>query len=485
MGLKAKAFNGAKWTAFSTACIVGIGLLQMAILARLIGPKEFGLLSAAMVIIALADTLSDFGISNSIIQKKDISQDELTSLYWFNVGVGFLVFLIFFVCGKQIAAFLNLPGLNKLIELISIAFLFIPHGQQYRALLQKELEFSIIGKVEAISFLLGFLFTVCIAFYYPFAISAIWGYLINAASRTVLFYVHGVKMYKPTLSFSLYKIKGNLKFGAYLTADNLVNFINVNISTVVLAKLLGPIAVGGYNLAYNMTVIPPMKLNPIITRVLFPAFSKIQDDIEKLRLNFYKLLSLVGIINFPLLLGLMLVSDNFVLFAFGEKWKFIIPTMQVLCVVGLLRSIGNPIGALLMAKARVDISFKFNVFKTVLFLPTLYIGGLYYGVEGVAIGFLIVQIVNTFLSYFILIKPVLGNSYREYLLSLLIPLKISLPMLMSVWLFKFFMGHYFSLNNTFTLFSSIFIGGFIFVITIFLSSSPLLVELKKIIKGKF
>lgn len=95
MGLKAKAFNGAKWTAFSTACIVGIGLLQMAILARLIGPKEFGLLSAAMVIIALADTLSDFGISNSIIQKKDISQDELTSLYWFNVGVGFLVFLIF------------------------------------------------------------------------------------------------------------------------------------------------------------------------------------------------------------------------------------------------------------------------------------------------------------------------------------------------------------------------------------------------------
>lgn len=107
-----------------------------------------------------------------------------------------------------------------------------------------------------------------------------------------------------------------------------------------------------------------MKLNPIITRVLFPAFAKIQDDTEKLRVNFYKLLSVVGIINFPALLGLMVVSNNFVPLVFGEKWSSIIPVLQLLCIVGLLRSVGNPIGSLLMAKARVDISFKFNVFKT-------------------------------------------------------------------------------------------------------------------------
>ncbi|SUG32560.1 Lipopolysaccharide biosynthesis protein WzxC [Salmonella enterica subsp. arizonae] len=113
----------------------------------------------------------------------------------------------------------------------------------------------------------------------------------------------------------------------------------------------------------NVAVVPPMKLNPIITRVLFPAFAKIQDDTEKLRVNFYKLLSVVGIINFPALLGLMIVANNFVPLVFGEKWNSIIPILQLLCVVGLLRSVGNPIGSLLMAKARVDISFKFNVLK--------------------------------------------------------------------------------------------------------------------------
>lgn len=128
-----------------------------------------------------------------------------------------------------------------------------------------------------------------------------------------------------------------------------------------------------------MAVVPPAKLNPIITRVLFPAFAKIQDDTEKLRVNFYKLLSVVGIINFPALLGLMVVANNFVPLVFGEKWNNIIPILQLLCVVGLLRSVGNPIGSLLMAKARVDISFKFNVFKTFLFIPQFSLAAIWRG----------------------------------------------------------------------------------------------------------
>lgn len=125
-----------------------------------------------------------------------------------------------------------------------------------------------------------------------------------------------------------------------LTADSIINYLNTNLSTLVLARILGA-GVAGDTTAYNVAVVPPMKLNPIITRVLFPAFAKIQDDTEKLRVNFYKLLSVVGIINFPALLGLMVVSNNFVPLVFGEKWNSIIPVLQLLCVVGLLRSVGN------------------------------------------------------------------------------------------------------------------------------------------------
>jgi lipopolysaccharide exporter len=125
------------------------------------------------------------------------------------------------------------------------------------------------------------------------------------------------------------------------------------------------------------------------------------------------------------LLGLMVVSSNFVPLVFGEKWNGIIPILQLLCVVGLLRSVGNPIGSLLMAKARVDISFKFNVFKTFLFIPAIIVGGHMAGAIGVTLGFLLVQVVNTVLSYFIMIKPVLGSSYRQYILSLWLPFYLS------------------------------------------------------------
>lgn len=234
---------------------------------------------------------------------------------------------------------------------------------------------------------------------------------------------------------------------------------------------------GGYNLAYNVVVVPPMKLNPIITRVLFPAFAKIQDDTEKLRVNFYKLLSVVGIINFPALLGLMVVSNNFVPLVFGEKWNSIIPVLQLLCVVGLLRSVGNPIGSLLMAKARVDISFKFNVFKTFLFIPAIVIGGQMAGAIGVTLGFLLVQIINTILSYFVMIKPVLGSSYRQYILSLWLPFYLSLPTLVVSYVLGIVLKGQLALGMLLAV--QIAAGVLAFVVMIVLSRHPLVVEVKR------
>jgi lipopolysaccharide exporter len=343
--------------------------------------------------------------------------------------------------------------------------------------MQKELEFSKIGSIETVSVLAGFTVTVGAAMYYPFAMTAIIGYLVNTAVRTALFGFFGRKIYRPGLHFSLKSVSSNLKFGAWLTADSIINYVNTNLSTLVLARILGASIAGGYNLAYNVAVVPPMKLNPIITRVLFPAFAKIQDDTDKLRVNFYKLLSIVGIINFPALLGLLVVSNNFVPLVFGEKWQFITPILQLLCVVGLLRSIGNPIGSLLMAKARVDISFKFNVFKTFLFIPAIIVGGHMAGALGVTLGFLFVQVVNTVLSYFIMIKPVLGSSYRQYIQSIWLPFYLSIPtVVVSAALGIALKGQ---LSLGLLLAVQIAAGALAFIVMLAISRNALVVEMKR------
>ncbi|EOU1339541.1 MOP flippase family protein [Cronobacter malonaticus] len=477
MSLRDKTISGAKWSAISTVIIISLGLVQMTILARLMDGHQFGLLTISLVIIALADTLSDFGIANSIIQRKSISNLELTTLYWLNVGLGIVVCAVVFLLSDLIAAVLHNPDLAPLIRTLAFAFVVIPHGQQFRALMQKELEFNKIGAIETFSVLAGFTFTVVSAQYWPVAMTAILGYLVNTAVRTALFGFFGRKIYRPGLHFSLSSVSSNLKFGAWLTADSLVNYVNTNLSTLVLARILGAAVAGGYNLAYNVAVVPPMKLNPIITRVLFPAFAKIQDDIDKLRVNFYKLLSVVGIINFPALLGLMVVSNNFVPLVFGEKWVSIVPILQLLCIVGLLRSIGNPIGSLLMAKARVDISFKFNVFKTFLFIPAIVAGGHLGGALGVTLGFLLVQIINTVLSYFIMIKPVLGSSYREYIQSILLPFWLSLPTLVVSYALGVALKGHLALAPLLAV--QIAAGVLAFGVTIVLSRNALVVELKR------
>ncbi|EGI1170768.1 MOP flippase family protein [Escherichia coli] len=448
MSLREKTISGAKWSAIATVIIIGLGLVQMTVLARIIDNHQFGLLTVSLVIIALADTLSDFGIANSIIQRKEISHLELTTLYWLNVGLGLVVCVAVFLLSDLIGDVLNNPDLAPLIKTLSLAFVVIPHGQQFRALMQKELEFNKIGMIETSAVLAGFTFTVVSAHFWPLAMTAILGYLVNSAVRTLLFGYFGRKIYRPGLHFSLASVAPNLRFGAWLTADSIINYLNTNLSTLVLARILGAGVAGGYNLAYNVAVVPPMKLNPIITRVLFPAFAKIQDDTEKLRVNFYKLLSVVGIINFPALLGLMVVSNNFVPLVFGEKWNSIIPVLQLLCVVGLLRSVGNPIGSLLMA-----------------------------GAIGVTLGFLLVQIINTILSYFVMIKPVLGSSYRQYILSLWLPFYLSLPTLVVSYALGIVLKGQLALGMLLAV--QIAAGVLAFVVMIVLSRHPLVVEVKR------
>ncbi|EBP5996846.1 MOP flippase family protein, partial [Salmonella enterica] len=183
----------------------------------------------------------------------------------------------------------------------------------------------------------------------------------------------------------------------------------------------------------------------------------------------------------PALLGLMVVANNFVPLVFGEKWNSIIPILQLLCVVGLLRSVGNPIGSLLMAKARVDISFKFNVFKTFLFIPAILIGGHLAGAIGVTLGFLVVQIINTILSYFVMIKPVLGSSYRQYILSLWLPFYLSLPTFITSYGAGKLVDGYLPLSGVFAL--QVMVGILSFILMIIFSRNALVMEIKNQLVG--
>lgn len=178
--------------------------------------------------------------------------------------------------------------------------------------------------IEISVVLVGFIFMVVSVYFWLLVMIVIFGYLVNSVVRMLLFGYFGCKIYCFGLYFLLVLVVLNLCFGVWLMVDSIINYFNINFLMLVLVCIFGVGVVGGYNLVYNVVVVLLMKLNLIIICVLFLVFVKIQDDIEKLCVNFYKLLLVVGIINFLVLFGLMVVLNNFVLLVFGEKWNSII-----------------------------------------------------------------------------------------------------------------------------------------------------------------
>jgi O-antigen/teichoic acid export membrane protein len=175
---------------------------------------------------------------------------------------------------------------------------------------------------------------------------------------------------------------------------------------------------GYYTLAYNLIIKPSSMINPVITKVAFPVFSLIQNESEKLRRGYLKVLQLLATVNFPIMVGLAVVAPVAVPVIFGKQWLPSIPLVQVLTVVGLLRSTGNPVGALILAKGRADLGFKWNLGLTVTQIPGLYLGAKLGGSLGVAIAFSILMAMYSIFNYLILIRTLIGSCLRDYVMSM-------------------------------------------------------------------
>ena len=398
--------------------VTTLQFVTLAVLARLLSPSDFGLMGMIMVVIGFARLFADMGISNAIIYRQDATRAELSSLYWLNILAGIMVFFI--VCGAcpLITAFYHEPRLSNLIYLSSLIFLITPFGQQFQILLQKELKFDQLAKIEIIGSFANSAAAITLAILGMGVFSLIWGQLAGTSLRVLLLSCWGWKNWRPRVHFSTQDLKGYISFGLYQMGEKAVNYFNSNLDYILIGSLLGAKALGYYTLAYNLILRPSSTINPIITRVAFPVFSRVQNNTEKLKRGYLKVLQLLSTVNFPMMAGLAVVAPLAVPIIFGEQWLPSVILIQILTIVGLLRSIGNPVGSLLLAKGRADLGFKWNVAVMITQIPLLYLGLKLGGTVGVAVAFAVLQSVYRIFSYPILIRTLLGPCLRQYVSSM-------------------------------------------------------------------
>ena len=403
----------------------GLQFFQLAILARLLVPTDFGLIAVVIALMAFLQIFADFGVSSAIIHHREISQEQLSSLYWLNVGSSIALAALTLLSAPWVSAYYAQPELQPLLALSAITLIMGAAGQQLRVIAEKNLRFDVLAKLEVTSALTGFLFAAGIALTGGGAYALVGGAMANAAMLTVLLWIYISDGWRPMLVFRIGEICHFLSFGAYMIGNNLLNTFSYQVDVLLGAKMLGTQSIGTYSLVKDFSIGVSRLFNPIITRVGTPVMSMAQDD-EALMKNVYlQTMRMTASVNFPVYVAMGVFAPEVVDLVFGHKWIDAVPLLQVFAAWGLLRSTANPVGSLLIARGRADLSFKWNLALFFIVTPVAWFGSLWGGV-GLALSSLGLMIVLYVPNWYFLVRPLCGAGLREYSQQLLSPLFVSL-----------------------------------------------------------
>jgi lipopolysaccharide exporter len=425
MSLKQQAFSSVRWTTFVAVCRAGLQILQVAILARLLAPEDFGLMAIVAAILSFLTIFADMGISSATIHHQNITQKQLSSLYWLNVLTGFVMMVLLSAMSPFIASFYNDSRLTLLIMLASSNFFMSALSQQLRVKAEKELKFANLARIELIGVLVGFVAAVVMAYKGLGVFSLVGASVISTLLTSLLSWVILANGWYPQFRLRLGEVSEFLNFGAYIVGNNIANNINMMADIFLGGRLLGTADLGLYSLPRNLCLQVQSLINPIVTRVGFPVMSRVQNDPVQLKAIYLKTMRMTASINFPLYIGMAVFAPEIVAILFGGKWIGSVDILRILAIWGLLRSTGNPVGSLLLAVGKAKLSFKWNV-TLVLIVPCILWWGSHFGVIGMALGLVGLQAALLIPAWYFLVRPCCKAGIFEYLKQLLVPFWISL-----------------------------------------------------------
>ncbi|HET8573175.1 MAG TPA: MOP flippase family protein [Edaphocola sp.] len=417
--LKNKAISGVKWTTVSAVAASLMQLIQVAVLTRYLDKTDFGLMAMALFVIGISQIFIDMGMSNALIHKQRVNKFQLSTLFWLNTMMGIAIFLVIISISPFIAQYYDTPELRGVIDWTAVSFLILPWGQQFEALLRRDLRFKSLSVRDIVSKSIGLVIAVILA-YKGFGVYAlVYANLSGALASVTLLLILGMKDYRPSFIFSHKSLrnKGFFSFGLFQMGERMINYFNSNFDTILIGKILGMEALGLYNIAKILAMKPYQILNPIITKVAFPVFAKVQNDLIKLRNTYLKVVNILTATNAPVYMLMVLFAKPLIFIVFGSAWLSATPILQLLAVGALCNSIGNPVGSLQLARGRADLGFYWNLIIFIFLPVTIWLGG-HWGLLGVALSLTIFKLIVLLLpAWYFFVKPLCDANYKEYLFS--------------------------------------------------------------------
>ena len=349
---------------------------------RLLDPSAFGLIGMITVFTGFLERIKDSGLGTSLIYHTSLTRTDKDTVFWFNIFSGLLLTGILFISSKLLADYYNEPILNELIKTFSITFIISALSITHKTLLIKKLDFKKIFQVEVVGLTLSAVLAI-ISAYLGFGVwSLIVLHLSRALMLSVTFWI--LSDYTPNIKFSFKILKKHFEYSFPVLGTQSLNYWTRNADNFFIGSLLGSEALGFYSRAYFFVTMPVQKISGIIGSVLFPSLSILKDNKNKAADLFLKSMKMTAFITFPLLGGVIVLTEPFVFNLFGIKWMPIISTLKILSVLALLQSVMTFTGSIFYSQGATRLNFKISVVYGIFNILIFYIGSLF-SIEMVAL----------------------------------------------------------------------------------------------------
>ncbi len=370
--LNHKTIKGAAWSFADNILSLGVSFVVGIILARLLSPEEYGLIGIITIFINVFNSIVDSGFSNALIRKNDADNTDYNTVFWSNLILSVFLGAALFFCAGPIARFFDRPKLLPLTQVMTVTVIINAFAIIQRTILVKRIDFKTQTKVSLIASLSSGLIGIGMAF----GGCGVWSLVGQQISRQLLntLFLWVFNKWRPQIEFSWNSFRNLFSFGWKLLASGLIDTTWKEVYQVVIGKFHSASTLGLYTRASQFAGIFSSNITNVVQRVSYPVLSSIQDDKERLKAAYKRVIKVTMLLTFTLMLGLAGCAKNFIYVLIGEKWMACVPMLQILCFSMMLYPLHAINLNMLQVQGRSDLFLKLEIIKKVIAVCPIIVG---------------------------------------------------------------------------------------------------------------
>ncbi len=428
-----KTIKGVSWSFIDSVAGQGITFFVGLVLARLLTPEDYGLIGIITIFISVFNSIVDSGFSNALIRKTYVTDKDYNTVFVTNMGVSAVLCFTLFLCAPLIASFFERPQLTALLKVMSVIVVINAFAIIQRTLLVKNIDFKTQTKVSVISSLTSGVIGIGMAVGGLGVWALVWQQLSRQLLNTIFLWVYS--NWYPKLQFSVESFKELFGFAWKLLVSGLIDTVWREIYQVVIGKCYSPYTLGQYTRAQQFSSICSSNLNSVIQRVSYPVLSSIQDDKERLKAGYKRIIKISMLITFVLMLGVAGTAEQLILVLVGKQWLPAVPFLQILCFSMMLYPLHSLNLNMLQVQGHSDLFLKLEIIKKCIAIIPLLLGifvNIYYMLIGSVVTGLFACYLNAYYS-----GPALNYSIKEQVCDILPSFGITLFMAIVVYVMSY------------------------------------------------